>query len=873
MNRRFGRVLFYKLAGLFVAAVLLGSAATNAHARLREVEATVIWHITSHSPLPADTFNTCCYRTFEEALSVFVAALATSDLYFFEYYEELPAGPVYTTPEAPSYRAHTVINGRHAYNIWYGWYSESGETYYTQRTPVIPVALCPAEGRGGPGWVWIPADSWNQYAWCLVDEPDEPDISEEGGRCAANGLSNRPMPANAVGNPILVDAGIKWQQEIDYESPSPTGLQFLRTYRSDLKGWQSSIEPYGFNFSLNNPEAAPRPACYLGTAQWGSGFSFPHCFPYRRTTAAVNFELTRDNGRLIQFQATTAGSTKATDAHEVLEPAPSGSSGWHVRRTDNATEHYDDAGRLLSTTFVNGHRLSYTYAATGGRYPVNAPICAATSWAVPMGSLQCVTDHFGRQLRLGYDSMGRMTHLMTPAAAVYEYEFNGPSALGFPAGSLVDLITRVTYPDSHSKTYHYNEPTKTGGANAPLWLTGVTDESGTRLANFEYSAGQSVATERAGGAQRYTVDYVASNHRVVTDALGNSTEYWFSLLNPGPKLRYKTQPAGAGCNAATLSNVYESNGDRISTTNFNGTQTQFTYDPVRKLETLRSVGTWGSVDKYISTQWHPDWRLKTKQAEPLRLTTWVYNGQPDPFNGGVALSCVPPGTALLPNGKPIAVLCKQVEQATGDSTGSQGFGATPTGTPRVLTYTYNSDGQVLTEDGPRTDVADVTTYEYYSATDTTQTPPRYYRGDLKQITNAAGQITQFAAYHPDGRPSRIIDANGMQTTLSYHPRGWLTGVTVDDGSAVRTTSYEYWPTGKLKKVTQPDGSYVSYSYDAAQWLIAVSDSAGNRIDYTLDAMGNRIGEAVKDPNQTLAHSVQRSFDALNRVQQLTGAQP
>ena len=33
---------------------------------------------------------------------------------------------------------------------------------------------------------------------------------------------------------------------------------------------------------------------------------------------------------------------------------------------------------------------------------------------------------------------------------------------------------------------------------------------------------------------------------------------------------------------------------------------------------------------------------------------------------------------------------------------------------RTWTYTYNSFGQVLTEDGPRTDVSDVTTYTYYT---------------------------------------------------------------------------------------------------------------------------------------------------------------
>ena len=35
---------------------------------------------------------------------------------------------------------------------------------------------------------------------------------------------------------------------------------------------------------------------------------------------------------------------------------------------------------------------------------------------------------------------------------------------------------------------------------------------------------------------------------------------------------------------------------------------------------------------------------------------------------------------------------------------------------RTWTYTYNSSGQVLTINGPRTDVSDVTTYTYYNCT-------------------------------------------------------------------------------------------------------------------------------------------------------------
>ena len=40
--------------------------------------------------------------------------------------------------------------------------------------------------------------------------------------------------------------------------------------------------------------------------------------------------------------------------------------------------------------------------------------------------------------------------------------------------------------------------------------------------------------------------------------------------------------------------------------------------------------------------------------------------------------------------------------------------------------------------------------------------------------------------------------------------------------------------------------------------------------YTLDNMGNRTGEDLKDPGGNLLRNVTRVYDALNRVQSTTG---
>ena len=70
----------------------------------------------------------------------------------------------------------------------------------------------------------------------------------------------------------------------------------------------------------------------------------------------------------------------------------------------------------------------------------------------------------------------------------------------------------------------------------------------------------------------------------------------------------------------------------------------------------------------------------------------------------------------------------------------------------------------------------------------------------------------------------------------------------------------------------PDAITFTYSYDAAHRLTEVQDTLGNKVTYTLDAEGNRINEVTTDPLGGLAKTISRSYDALNRLQQVTGVE-
>jgi YD repeat-containing protein len=563
-------------------------------------------------------------------------------------------------------------------------------------------------------------------------------------------------------------------------------------------------------------------------------------------------------------------------------------TGWVLVEPASGTiETYNSLGRLISITQSDGTNLMLDYSdGNGTSSPVGGAVLDATGTptATPLPAgllLRVVNDRYA--LSFGYDASNRVVKVTDAAGQDIHYTYDS-------IGNLV----RVTYPTLPVTTrqYLYNESPLTGGANLPAALTGIIDEAGRRIASYRYdSQGWAVETKNWADASQSTavngttLSFNGSGTTQVTDALGTQRSYTFAAIDGRMLLTGQSQPGGAGCGPASSSITYDTQANVASRTDFTNRKTCYANDLTRNLETARVEGLTapaacptdiaayvpaaGTEQRKILTQWHPDWRLETRRSEPKKITTWVYNGQPDPTASNAITTCAP--ADALVDGKPIAVVCKQVERATSDETGAAGFGATAVGAARIQRWTYNRWGQVLTHNGPRTDSPggkdDLTTYEYYADTQTDWT-----MGDLKQVTNPLGHITRYPKYDRNGRLLQQIDPNGAVTEYAYTPRGWLREVKVTPaGSATsQTTVYEYDAVGQVSRATLPDGTSTTYTYDTARRLTEVTDSAGNKVIYTLDAMGNRTREEWKDPGGTLRKTLTRSIDALNRVQQVVG---
>ncbi|HYE86061.1 MAG TPA: hypothetical protein VEA16_06885, partial [Vicinamibacterales bacterium] len=566
--------------------------------------------------------------------------------------------------------------------------------------------------------------------------------------------------------------------------------------------------------------------------------------------------LWRPSGKLLQFRRSGGQwiSQKAVDARLLDRRDAAGNHiGWEFHdKSARAIELFDGRGNIVSVEFSNGAR--WTWIRSGEDYVVEDNQGRALSVDMANGRIVSVSASDGQSVTFGYDDIGN--------------------------------LVSATYTDGSMRRYHYNESGATAGVSRPHHLTGVTDESGKRLSYFHYDAnGKAILTERNGGAGRFQFSY-QSGTTSIFDPLGAQSST--SIIKPhGVSLPTgSTQPAGAGCGPASKSTSYDEHGHPTARTDFNGNRVCLKHSTDRGLELIRVEGLGAGSDcpgdlaayspvvgqRKITTAWHPTERLPVQRAEPGRLSTWVYHGQPDPTANGAIASCAP--AAAVRGGEPLPLLCKHVESATSDERGGQGLAATPTGTPRVTTWTYNADGKPLTLDGPRTDVADLTRYAYYAsdAADCGSGTCTYRRGDLHTVSDALGHVTTFLAYDGAGRAKQVRDSNGTVTTLGYDIRGRLVSrsLRAADGTT-ETMRIDYLATGLVDKITQPDGVFTRFHYDAAQRLIAIEDALGNRIEYTLDAAGNRTREQVKDPNGQLKRGLSRVYDALGRLQQLKDA--
>jgi RHS repeat-associated protein len=431
------------------------------------------------------------------------------------------------------------------------------------------------------------------------------------------------------------------------------------------------------------------------------------------------------------------------------------------------------------------------------------------------GRLVSISTRAGLKQTLTYNTDKQLTQVTGPFghALTFTYDYYG-------------TLYRMTAPGNKIYEYGYDANNNLASvtypdttvrqylyenATFPYALTGIIDENNARFATYAYDAyGRAVSTEHAGGVEKVTLTYGDGTTKV-TDARNYVHSYNFSTQFDVVKPAAVTGPC---LTCAAKAYGYDANGFTSSRTDRNGKLTTYVHN-ARGLETSRTEASGTLQARTITTQWHYTFHLPTKITEPNRVTTLTYDAK-----GNLLTRTVAADTQT-----------------------------------RTWTYTYNSRGQVLSVDGPRTDVADLTTFTYD------------VQGNLATITNALGHVTRIASYDANGQPLTLQDPNGLTTTLAYDARGRL----VSSTAGTETTLYQYDAAGNLIKIADPAGATLAYTYDAAHRLTGVRDALGNRIAWTLDKQGNRIGEKAYDPANLLRRTHTWAYDGLSRLVKSIGA--
>ncbi|HEX7865433.1 MAG TPA: DUF6531 domain-containing protein, partial [Variovorax sp.] len=427
------------------------------------------------------------------------------------------------------------------------------------------------------------------------------------------------------------------------------------------------------------------------------------------------------------------------------------------------------------------------------------------------GKLLTEADRNGWVTAYTYNGAGQLATVTNSFGRTLAFAYNG-------AGQLTSVTTpdarviayaydgsgrlvSVLYPDGKGRNFVYEN------ASFPQALTGIFDEAGIRWGTFAYDGtGRAISTQLAGSVDSYQVSYPSTGSATVVDPLGTSRSYNYGTTMGKLAVTGGSLPSGEGKSDAA-SRVQDANGLITSETDFNSVVTTTTWDAARRLPTT-VVSASGTPDaRTVTTQWHATFSLPVLVTEPGRATAYTYDTAGN-------------------------VLTRTVTD-------------TATNKAQLWQWTYNSSQLVDTATEPN---GAVTSYTY----DT--------RGNVVTSTNALGHVAQYG-YDLANRVVSATAPNGLVTTYNYDQRDRLLTQSVGG----QTTVLTYKPYGTVETVSLPSGLVLTYAYDAAHRLVGWSNNRGESGTYTLDGIGNRTAEQIKDSAGNVAWSVARTVNNINRL--------
>jgi RHS repeat-associated protein len=649
--------------------------------------------------------------------------------------------------------------------------------------------------------------------------PDGYPVTAEPTDCPACKGAASQFPVD--GDPVSLSTGAKDEEVTDYTSGGPHPIEIKRYYRSEQMPKVSGDKGLGLGWRTDiigrrlRVEAASGTYPYNVVVTREDGEESRFLDPYSTPTALGPWNQYSMEVFYVNGQESVAGVGDAKDKLKTIDTRL-----FEYTDENDRVDTLPAGGSTLATAagpiksvWRGGYTRNYVYDSTDTAY--QRPIQ--------------ITDSLGRVINISWNG-NLISEIDTPDGVKIEYSYTpltDANGQAVPGSEVLTQVARYKADGTliDSTGYQYDR-TRTG-TTVPL-LTGIVDAKGVVVDSTTYdSTGRVLSAQGPGGADAITISYDdTANTRSVTNALGQVTVYtvqpdYNPYMHPLLKLSKVERQASGTVPAATLTQSDSATGFLDSRTDFNGVVTNYSYDATGN-ETQR-VEDANGLARTTSTTWSPDFRLPTQIVEPNLTVNLTYDS-----NGNL------------------------IKREEIDTTNSK------KPVSRVWTYTWNNLDLLTSATGPRTDIAQTTSYTYDA------------NGNLSTVIDALNHVTTVNAVNTSGLPTSITDQNGVVTLMTYDPLGRISTVSVQ-GPTPATTSFGYDSNGLLTSVQSPNGATLTYGYDQAHRLTTIQDSLGNAMVFGLDGLGDRIETQVQSgTNQVLMES-KATFDSLGRLLTSIGA--
>lgn len=462
--------------------------------------------------------------------------------------------------------------------------------------------------------------------------PSAPALNSTTGQCVSP-IDVLPPEQCTEGNPVIISSGEKIQRERpDYRGTGPLPLFFQHNYQarrapeadpmfnlsllylqgridtltrsvgSALTDWSRYIQPsnyQGLNVGHLHRDLLTREDAkgFLPVIPKAGHKQWRHNYEYRLVVNESGDSLTliRPEGRSLEF-TNVNGNFESNDLSNLTISATNG-GGWIFRRRPRLAEVYSSNGQLI-------------------KLQLNATVYQMLRYNED-GLLERVSHSQGGAISFTYTNESLLHTVMFPDTSFLRYSYDSLRNIQYVEHVFPDLAgtSSVT-----NRQYHYED------VRHPYALTGITDERDIRFASWRYDdLGRVIESHHLDGvADRVNFDFNNSNSVTVTNALGKHTVYHYETSTGIQRLGSVEGVQTQHCAAANKNYTYYPNGLLETKTDWQGVLTHYRYNS-RNQESSRAEAFGTAEERVITTEWHPEFNVRTKVIKPGRETIYIYD--------------------------------------------------------------------------------------------------------------------------------------------------------------------------------------------------------------------------------------------------------